>query len=271
MVSIKVPNRLDEAVNATKSIRAIADRRARTRGAANKARRVAAWVARQAGPRREPKQNEYDEQALFAALQTCAHRATNKARGKSVPLPETHEWAERWRLIRDYLINQNLGLAYAMLARFRTSQVDRDDLRGEAFLTLVRTVERYDPWRGFRFSTYACQAIVRAMIQVARKSSRYGLSCVAEPQAEPEPDGEKNRWSELYADRLRSALTENRGELTERESTVLAGRFPLGGGVGRTLAQVGDALGLSKERVRQIQKSALAKLRDVLEADPVLQ
>jgi DNA-directed RNA polymerase sigma subunit (sigma70/sigma32) len=43
------------------------------------------------------------------------------------------------------------------------------------------------------------------------------------------------------------------------------------GRLGMTLGEVGDAMGLSKERVRQIQKSALGKLREVLAADPSLQ
>lgn len=271
MVSVTTASWPDKAGMAFGSIRCPADRRAKTRAAAQKALRIADWLAAQAGSNHPAAQDAPDEHELFAALQACAYRATRRARGKTVTPAERYQWAERWRTIRNYLIARNLGLAYKMVARFRTSQVDRDDLRSEAFLALLRAVERFDPWRGFRLSTYACHAILKTMMQAVRRSKRYGLQLVDEPELPSEPDSQGNRWAELRVDRLRCALHLNQGDLTERESTVLAGRFPMGGGSQRTLSQIGDTLGLSKERVRQIQNVALAKLRDVLQADPLLQ
>ena len=52
---------------------------------------------------------------------------------------------------------------------------------------------------------------------------------------------------------------------------MLAQRFPLDGERGATLGTIGRAVGLSKERVRQIQNGALHKLRAILNADPLLQ
>ena len=68
-------------------------------------------------------------------------------------------------------------------------------------------------------------------------------------------------------DRLRRALELNTAQLTDRESTVLAWRFAMDGGNSRTLAEVGEALGLSKEGVRQIQNRGLGKLRKALDDD----
>ena len=144
-------------------------------------------------------------------------------------------------------------------------------MRGEALLALVHAVEGLDTWRGPRFSTYACHAIVYALGKAAKKSSRHRLQLAAEAETRRPPRSNGSRWLELYVERLRSALRENHGDLTEQESTVLVGRFPLGGGSRRTLSQIGDTLGLSKERIRQIQNSALTKLRDALQADPFLQ
>ena len=255
--------------------RSPANRRAKTRAAAEKARRIAAWVARtEAGIWRE--QDDPDTQDLFVALQACAYQTRRSPRGKRVTPAERNEWAERWRTIRNHLITENVGLAYTMVARFRGHSVDRDDLLGEAMLALLRAVEGFDPCRGCRFSTYACNAIVRSLIQAVKKSNRSGrLRFVGETNILDERlrelEDTQNAWSDLFADRLRRALDVNQGDLTEREHTVLAERFPMRGESRRTLAQIGNRLGLSKERVRQIQSVALAKLRDVLQADPVLQ
>lgn len=271
MISDKALSCSDEAVVNSGPKRRMADRQAKTRSAANEARRIAAWVAAQAGANHKPQHERPDEHVLFAALQTCAYRATQKVGGKPLTPVERDQWARRWRLVRDYLIGQNLGLAYKMAGRFQTSHIDQDDLRGEAFLALVHAVEGFDPWRGPRFSTYACHAIVYALGKAAKKSSRHQLRFAAEAETRNLPRSNGSRWLELYVERLRSALRENHGDLTEQESTVLVGRFPLGGGSRRTLSQIGDTLGLSKERVRQIQNSALTKLRDALQADPFLQ
>ena len=272
MVSLKEPSYSDVACVDLNSISCVGDRRARTKNAARNAARIAAWIDAQSGTNHSDTKIEgLDDHSLFSALQTCAYRATRKAYGRPARSGERHEWAQRWRLIRDYLIRRNLGLVYKMLARFQAPQADRDDLQSEAYLALIRATAGFNPWRGIRFSTYACHSIVRALIQVARKASRHRLQIVADPEAGPEPPLRSNDASELRVDRLRVALHENRGKLTERESTILAGRFPADGRPARTLAQIADAIDLSKERVRQIQDVALTKLRRVLEADPVLQ
>jgi len=66
-------------------------------------------------------------------------------------------------------------------------------------------------------------------------------------------------------------MERNLAELTEREVDVLGRRFPVGDGPRLTLDEIGESFGLSKERVRQIQNRALAKLRSVLDMDPSLQ
>ena len=272
MVSTKAPSYSDAAGVVPDSIRCVGDRRAKTRNAARSAARIAKWIDAEVGTNNpDSKSAEVDDHTLFAALQTCAYQATRTVRGRPAKSGEPHGWAHRWRLIRDYLINRHLGLTIRMLASFQTTHVDRDDLRSEAYMALIRATAGFNPWRGFRFSTYACHAIVRSLIQAARKASRHRLQIIEEPEVGPQSPRLRNDTSELYVDRLRVALDENRGELTERETTILAGRFPANGGPGRTLAQIGDAIDLSKERVRQIQKSALTKLRGVLEADPVMQ
>jgi RNA polymerase primary sigma factor len=211
-----------------------------------------------------------DEGSLFMALRTCAYHAEPGGKAGAAS-HDTEAWAERWKLVRDYIVEQNLGLAYSIVGRFRAKDVDWDELRSEAFLALIRAVEGFNPWRGFRFSTYACNAIMRSLVHLAKKANKYRLRFPVEHDASFERPGRLDGRSDLFADRLNRALDLNLGELTDQETLVIGWRFPLGGGLGRTLGEVGDAMGLSKERVRQIQKSALEKLRQVLEADPSLQ
>jgi RNA polymerase primary sigma factor len=70
-------------------------------------------------------------------------------------------------------------------------------------------------------------------------------------------------------DALREILSQNRARLTEVERTIVMERFAIGTDAkkGRTLADVGKIVGLTNERVRQIQNLALGKLRTALESD----
>ena len=84
------------------------------------------------------------------------------------------------------------------------------------------------------------------------------------PSQDPDPQ------AELYVERLSQALDRNLGELTELESRILTKRFPAERRSRLTFQEIGESVGLSKERVRQIQNIALNKLHDVLKSDPVL-
>lgn len=244
-------------------------RRLRAKGAKERAIRIAALIADGTASG-----SDLSETELFTALHVCAYWATNRGRsgGADRSLEWSRQgWASRWKLMRDYLVEQNLGLIYSIGSRFRSREVDWDDARGEAFYALVRAVEGFNPWFGFRFSTYACNAIRRALIHLGRKTTQYRIRFPVGHDPAFEEPVEVDENSELYMDRLTRALEQNLAELTDREAMILDRRFPRDGGEAMTLGEVGEAIGLSKERVRQIQRRALSKLRDVLDGDPVLQ
>lgn len=234
--------------------RCLPDRRLRTKAAADRARKVARDISDAATQR-----DELSEETLFVALQTCAYRAS---RGKDRDL-----WEKRWRAIREYIVDANLGLAFSMLSRFRRSDIDWEEQRSEALFALLRAVDGFNPWSGFRFSTYACSAIARSLIQWARKSGKHRWLLNLEDDGQFERPEQGDPWYDAHSDRLRHALKSNLGQLTAREAIVLGWRFPLNGGLSMTLGQIGSVIGLSKERVRQIQEDALSKLRNVLEAE----
>ena len=85
------------------------------------------------------------------------------------------------------------------------------------------------------------------------------------------PSDDHDFQGELYLERLKHVLDQNTPELTPWESEILAQRFPSDHRRRRSLKEIGRAYGFSKERIRQIEKRVLTKIRRVLEEDPVLQ
>lgn len=229
--------------------------------------RTAEWIVAGSEPDREP-----DEGELFTALHTCAYRSARQPGDEHVPQAELNAWAERWQLIREYIFEKNLGLVYSTLDRFGSTRFDRDDLLSEAMLSLMRAVDWFNPWKGYRFSTYACNVIVRALGRLGKRESNYRQRFRAHPGVVPDRrDRSPDFRTELYVERLHRVLERNLGGLTELESQVIARRFPDDHRSRLTFREIGYTVGLSKERVRQVQKIALGKLREVLVEDPVLQ
>ncbi|HNQ22339.1 MAG TPA: sigma-70 family RNA polymerase sigma factor [Phycisphaerae bacterium] len=244
----------------------VADRRIRSVEAAERAAELAEWVSGRVKVAEEP-----SEQELFAGLHTCAYRASLRGRGQMVAADERAVWCRRWGELRTYLVEQNLGLAYSMMKRFGAKDLDRDELRSEALWALMRAVDRFDPWRECRFSTYACNAIRRALVTHWKKVGRYRRVFPAHHDGSYEELLERDEATDLYVERLQQVLEHNLGELTALEAKILNRRFPLDSSRRLTLQQIGDSIGLSNERVRQLQNRALGKLRAVLDADPALQ
>lgn len=238
----------------------------RSLAAISRARRMAAWI--KAGGRAGTAPTQH---ALFAAMHTCAHltNAAARAGGKE---HARRRWFERWRLIREHLVRQNVGLVYKTLAKFDLSRLDGDALLSDGMYALGRAVDRFDPWRDIRFSTYACNSIIRAMMRRKRRESRYREFYPFQFESDLErPVRSDESEKDLYVERLRLVLRDNAAHLTGLEWSILHRRFLYTQGRQLTFEAIGHDVGLSKERVRQIQNGALQKLRAALAEDPILQ
>ena len=196
------------------------------------------------------------------------------------------KWYAISKQYREQLAETNLGLVLAMSRRVRLSEIDFADLISEGNLALMRSVDKFDCGRGFKFSTYACRAILKAF-------SRHGIKITAYRKrfgTEFDPIYEKSNHLEVVratherecADEVKHIVLANKADLSEIERQVLGLRFgldihgPLSSattamtpaatpGERFTLEQVGQMIGVTKERVRQLQNKALEKIRLAVE------
>lgn len=194
---------------------------------------------------------------------------------------EMLDWYARADLLRTQIANTNLALVLAMAKRVRIHPGDFADLISEGNMALLRAADKFDVSRGFKFSTYACRAILKAF-------SRQGIKMTKHRQMFPvdfDPKFERsNHQSEKNAeheddcaDEVGRIVNENLADLSDMERKVVAARFNVGPDAAErraagnlrplTLDQVGKMIGVTKERVRQIQNQAMEKIRTTLEED----
>jgi len=208
----------------------------------------------------------------YAKMRLSQMQRKAKREGLTKELAENFvEWHRRFEHYREYLTRTNLALVLAMAKRTRLGDVDFAEIVSEGNMALLRAVDKFNVDRGFKFSTYACRAILKAFSRTAMKHSRHRTRF----PVEFEPDLEKSDWidkkrdvvEEDCIDELKQIVDRNLADLSDTEQTVIRRRFnwmqkdesPL------TLEEVGQIIGVTKERVRQIQNKALTKIRKLME------
>ncbi len=182
-------------------------------------------------------------------------------------------WHRTWE-VRSEIVQVNVPLVLAMAKRTRLNSIDFNELVSEGNMALLRSVDKFDCSRGFKFSTYSCRAILKSFSRVAMRVSRYRGRFPTEFDPALEQDTyleDKRQDVELdCVDELKAILLRNQADLSEIEQTVIRERFALSSlspesTSPKTLEEVGLIIGVTKERVRQIQNKALQKIKQALE------
>lgn len=223
-----------------------------------------------------------EERDLFMCFNYCRYRVMRVARRvgtQRLTLAQAREmirWTREADKARTFILQANLSLVPAMAKRSKMNLQELGDLICEGNLALLRSVDKFDCSRGFKFSTYACRAILSSFSSSSAKSARYRVHFPTEFDPALEKSDELERRREIEenetVDELRGVLNENRAGLSDVEKQVLTARFDLdrplnldGPPRSKTLKQVAELIGVTKERVRQIQNKALDKLRLALD------
>jgi RNA polymerase primary sigma factor len=214
-----------------------------------------------------------EEEDLFRRMNYLKFRA-NSLRSRLDPELSSRECVERVEqflsradAIRDRLIRSNMRLVISIVKKFVTPQQSFDDLLSEGAMSLLQAVEKFDFSRGFRFSTYAYRAVARnafRKISDRQKESTRFVTGADDSIFSSVRDDAASAISDGLTERMRQMLKAFLDQLDRRERFIVRSRYALGAHrQSRTFQYLADKLGVSKERVRQLEQRAVAKLKQM--------
>ncbi|MDZ4850531.1 MAG: sigma-70 family RNA polymerase sigma factor [Pirellulaceae bacterium] len=214
-----------------------------------------------------------EEQSLFRQMNELKFRASELRAGIDVntPDPQAIDSIEKMmrsaQEIRDHIIQANIRLVISIVKKYVTPQQCFDEMLSEGIVTLMQSVEKFDFERGFRFSTYAYRAVSRTAYHcvVAAREHEARFVRDAEEWAFEQLDSQQpSTMTDQFWGGLRSLTAFMLKRLDRRERFIIRSRYALGSHRQvRTLQDLANRLGVSKERVRQLEARAVSKLQEM--------
>lgn len=175
------------------------------------------------------------------------------------------------QVARNQIIEANLRLVFSLAKRYASvGSAAFDEFMGEGHVTLMRAVEKFDFSRGVKFSTYATWAVVNgcnALLKKQNPANRQTFCQSADGVEDSVADHRTTAGEERSLQELRHAVGQLLLGLSSRERAIIEARFGFDLNQSPTLKELGEGLGISKERVRQLQQRALEKLRALAECN----
>ncbi|OUT59630.1 MAG: RNA polymerase subunit sigma-70 [Rhodopirellula sp. TMED11] len=215
------------------------------------------------------------ERMLFQRMnyllqQAEAHRRQlNPSRPSRVRLEVIDQLIAMAEWHRDRLVEANLRLVFSIVKKFVNPNHTFEELLSDGIVALIRAVEKFDFDRGFRFSTYATQVIRRNAYRTVVTQQQERQKTIGGFQDMDLDVTEETRESAISEKRwheLRSRLNRMLSLLDRRERFIIRTRFSLGPHRKvYTLQYLAQRLGVSKERVRQLERRAMDKLRTMVD------
>ncbi len=194
--------------------------------------------------------------------QTFRFLAYNFARKRETESPDP--WAARVRWSCDDLVNANRWLAFhfarKMSAR-RNTGIDFDDLLSDCLLAVLRSVRRFDVSCGVKFSTYACQSMIR-ITQTLREKEREHRRSRETFYYEGEVRKFAAKAIDIRDEALWDRVMKEVGKLPDRERIVIAGQFLCPQKM--SAESLAAPFGVTKQRVHQLKNMAIGRLRKSL-------
>ncbi len=222
------------------------------------------------------REQEYHQFRKMNYLKFLASRRRKRLDPKQ---PKTEQMAaieslyERAVEVKNALVQANLRLVVSIAKRHAGTGEDFFGLISDGNISLIRAVEKFDFSRGNKFSTYASWAIMknfaRSIPDEFKHRDRFRTS--SDEAFAVQQDTRSNQMAaEIALQQTKSQVSKILHHLDQREQEVIIRRFgldyqqkPL------TLKEVGETLGVTKERIRQLETRALTKLRQVANREHV--
>jgi RNA polymerase sigma factor (sigma-70 family) len=218
-----------------------------------------------------------EEAYYFRKMNYLKFKASNlqkeldPARPKTAVMNEIERLLDESLEIKNFLIRSNLRLVVSIAKRHIKPNTNFFEMVSDGNMSLIRAIEKFDYSKGNKFSTYASWAIMKnyARTVPAEHTLLDRFRTGSEEIFQRSRDDRANQfYEEMVNQRQRQIIGGILDYLDDRERVIITQRFGLQEGEEpKTLEQVGQNLGVTKERVRQLEARALTKLRKVTQEE----